>query len=172
MENLKLYEYKGILWNILRFQNGTLRIIPYCPEHKMELDYSDVWGKCEDCNKVYNWGKDRDHISEYLRRKLSSNKYKQAEIITIDGIQIPQVKTKIRIPEENIDYWIEGRINNSEKGRQVVFYIGDKSPGKAQIFANIDQEKLSFDHKDRKPEDIVSKITVEFPSSKKMIIEA
>jgi hypothetical protein len=137
----------------------------------MELNYNDYSGVCEDCNKRYEWLSNRDHIAEYLRRKVASEVYRNAEIISIDGIQTPQIKLKLKIPDENKNYWIEGRLNTSNKGKQLVLYVGEKNiTGKAQIFANLDQEKLSFDHKDRKPEEIISKITVEFPSTKKMII--
>ena len=170
----KLYEYKSIPWEY--HSRGNFQwVIPFCPVHRMELrDYNNSpSGFCDDCNKHYAWNEHPDSIAQYLRRKLASKAYQEAEIVTIDGIQTPQLKVKAKIPEENEEYWIEAKLNNSTKGRQLVLYAGEKGrSGKAQIFANIDQEKLSFDHNDRKPEEIFAIVTVQFPSGKKMSIEA
>lgn len=173
--NKRLYEYKGVLWEYASFGAWA---VPFCPIHRMELIYDNEWGDaasgaCDDCEKAYNWGAEIFAITDYLQRKLKAEAYKKAEIISIDGIQTPQVKTRIKIPEENSEYWVEARVNNSNKGRQLVLYVGEKgSSKKAQLFANLDDEKLSFDHKDRKPEEIFATITATFPSGKKMTIEA
>ncbi|HVV67045.1 MAG TPA: hypothetical protein VHB72_03160 [Candidatus Saccharimonadales bacterium] len=171
----RLYEYKGVLWEYI---NPAVWVVPFCPVHRMELIYDNEWGNaiygtCEDCDKEYDWDAPISAITDYLRRKLKSEAYKEADIISIDGIQTPQVKTRVKIPEENSDYWVEARVNNSKKGRQLVLYVGEKgSSKKMQLFANLDDEKLSFDHKDRKPEEIFATITATFPSGKKMTIKA
>lgn len=169
-----LYEYKEVLWEY-RQHGYESWAIPYCPVHKMELhDYHDSYfGVCEDCKKRYSWHAHPRIIAQYLRRKLGSKDYQEAEIISIDGIQTPQLKTRVKIPEENKEYWIEARLNKSNKGRQIVLYVGEKGVlQKVQLFANLDQEKLSFDHKDRKPEEIFTKITATFPSGKEITINA
>lgn len=168
---MKLYEYQDVYWEY-NTRGYNQWAVPFCPVHKIELNHNNFSGHCEKCKKTYNWKDNKERVADYLRREVQSEKYKDAEIISIDGIQTPQLKTRVKLSEENDDYWIEGRVNTSDKGKILVLYIGDKGPGKAQIFANIDQEKLSFDHKDRKPEDIISKLTIEFPSSKKMIMES
>jgi hypothetical protein len=170
----KLYSYKDTLWEY-HSRNGHTWVVPFCPIHKMELSVEEYerHGLCDDCRKSYSWGTHTDNIADYLRRKLSSEVYKNASIISIDGIQVPQVKVRQTIPEINKDFWVEARVNTSEKGRQIVIYAGEKgSSSKSQIFINADDEKLSFDHKDKKPEDIFTKITAEFPSGKKMDIIA
>ncbi|MGH7157201.1 MAG: hypothetical protein ACREGG_03780, partial [Candidatus Saccharimonadales bacterium] len=169
-----LYEYKDLLWEIHGRANSWW-VIPFCPIHRMELsNYHDSFaGICDDCKKQYVWNDHIDSVAEYLRRKLSSQSYQSAEIVSIDGIQTPLLKTKVKLPEENEEYWIEGKLNESDKGRQLVIYVGEKNtPGKAQLFMNLDQEKLSFDHKDRKPEEIFSLITATFPSGKQVEIKA
>lgn len=171
----RLYEYKGVFWEYINLHTWA---VPLCPIHRMELIYNDEWGNatagaCEDCEKEYNWDSEIFAITDYLRRKLKSQAYKEADIVSIDGIQTPQVKTRVKIPEENSKYWVEARVNNSDKGRQLVLYVGEKgSNKKMQLFANLDDEKLSFDHKDRKPEEIFAAITATFPSGKRMAIEA
>jgi len=170
----KLYEYKGVLWEYRSTATNTW-VIPFCPIDKMELNYDSLepFGSCEDCGNTYNWGAYPSTIADYLRRKLRSVAYKEAEVISIDGIQTPQLKTRVKLEDENDRYWVEARLNESKKGRQLVLYVGEKGTDqKVQIFANTDQEKLSFDHKDRKPEEIFTEITATFPSGKKMSIQA
>lgn len=169
----KLYEYQGILWEFHQ-KNYNVWVAPFCPIHKMELSgFGTTFKSCEDCNKVYRWKDNLDVVAHYLRRKLSSVAYQEAKIISIDGIQTPLLKTRVIIPDENAEYWVEARLNKSNKGRQIVIYVGEKgSAGKAQLFINSDQEKLSFDHKDRKPEDIFTTIIASFPSGKQMSIVA
>lgn len=171
----QLLEYKEILWEY-RSRGYDIWVVPFCPVHKMELAYRDQsssFGICEKCEKTYTWRTSTSIVADFIRRVLNSADYKTAEITTIDGIQTPQVKTRVKLKEENKDYWIEARINESDKGRQIVLYAGEKgSSDKAQLFINADQEKLSFDHKDRKPEDIFTEIVATFPSGKKMKINA
>jgi len=170
-----LYEYKEVYWQYLKQGYGHWAI-PFCPVHRMELSRRSVdslYGICEECKKSYYYNIYPKKVADYLGRKLSSKSYQDAEIISIDGIQTPQLKTRLRIPEENEEYWIEARLNKSDKGRQLVVYVGEKgSIGKVQLFANIDQEKLSFDHKDRKPEEVFAMLTASFPTGKKITIKA
>ena len=171
----RLYEYKGVLWEYHSSDTNSW-VIAFCPVHKMELKtvaHDASFGVCDDCKKTYIWGELESGVAEYLRRKINSASYQDAEIISIDGIQTPLLKTRVKLSEENEEYWIEGRLNKSDKGKQIVIYVGEKgSTQKAQLFINSDQEKLSFDHKDRKPEEIFSVITATFPSGKQIEIRA
>jgi hypothetical protein len=141
----------------------------------MELNYSNNFsttGICESCDRQYEWPTTIDSICDYIRRKISSRDYQDSTIVTIDGIQVPQLKTRTKLGDENDKYWVEAKLNDSKKGPQLVIYAGEKGvSNKVQLFANIGQEKLSFDHKDRKPEEIFTNVTVTFPSGKKMSIE-
>jgi hypothetical protein len=110
----KLYEYHEVLWEF-NSRGYRVYVVPFCPIHKMELNSGETFGYCEDCNKRYQWGTSKDRIAEFLRRKIGSKDYQDAEIISIDGIQTPQLKSRIKIPEENEEYWMEARLNRSGK---------------------------------------------------------
>lgn len=170
---MKLYEYLGILWSYEYGDFGDY-IRPICPVHRMELSCTDdTEGVCETCDRLYVWGQQRHIVFDYLRRVVASASFQDAEVISIDGIQTPQLKVRKTLSNENDELWIEARVNSSKKGKILVLYIGERNtPGKAQLFVNLDQEKLSFDHNDRKPEEIISRFTIEFPSGKKIINEA
>jgi len=178
---MKLHLWNDLLWGIKGPQ-----VIAYCPEHRIELEVSTYWGnKPQYEASVYK--KERIHyfvcpaddkefpilkqdITLMQRRffsTLESISLKDAEIVSIDGYQIPIAKNKT--PEKDEDYWVEARINDTKKGKQLVVYAGKRGESdKAQIFIDTVNDKISFDQNNIHPNDIFVRLTGQFKSGKRV----
>ena len=96
-----------------------------------------------------------------VARIMLAKKYKDADIVDIDGVNTPVLKKKVASKDDK--YFASVQINESKRGPQLVIYAGKKgAKEKAQIFVTPETKKMSFDHKDVKPTDIFAKVTAEF----------
>lgn len=182
---MKLHLWKDQLWGI----KGS-EVITYCPEHRIELEVKTVWGtksqfyaKNLDDRRIVGTlvcptdEKEFDIVSGSLdsasRRFLStleSIQLKDAEIVSIDGYQIPIVKTDT--PSKDETYWVQARINDTKQGKQVVVYAGKRGEkDKSQIFIDVENDKISFDQNNIHPNDIFFKLTGQFKSGRKATLE-
>lgn len=95
---------------------------------------------------------------------------KDAEIVDVDGYQIPIAKSTT--PVKDSDYWVEARINDTKRGKQLVVYAGKRgNDDKTQIFIDPKNDKISFDQNNIHPNDVFAKIVAEFRSGKKTTME-
>lgn len=181
---MKLHLWKDLLWAI----KGS-EAVAYCPEHRIELEVSTVWGiksqffaKAQDPKRTGHFICPTDEkrfnieagdISVASRRffsTLESISLKSAEIVSIDGYQIPIAKTKT--PEKDETYWVEARINDTKQGKQVVVYAGRRGDSdKTQIFIDTENDKISFDQNNIHPNDIFVRLTGQFKSGKRATLE-
>ena len=105
-------------------------------------------------------------ISVMRRRYLAtieSLDLKDAEIVSIDGYQIPIALAKPIAQDKT--YWVEARINDTNRGKQLVVYAGRRGDrDKAQIFIDTENDKISFDQNNIHPNDIFVRLSAEFAS--------
>jgi hypothetical protein len=181
---MKLHLWKDLLWGT----KGSTTFA-YCPEHRIELDVNTVWGinnqsfaraqqskhlgalVCPVDDKLFTV-KDND-LSLAVRRfhsTVESLHLKDAEIVSIDGYQIPIAKAKA--PNKDDTYWIETRINDTKQGKQVVVYAGKRGQNdKSQIFVDIENDKITFDQNNIHPNDIFFRLEGQFKSGRKVKLE-
>lgn len=182
---MKLHLWKDLLWYI----KGQ-STIAYCPEHRIELDVNTVWGIrnqaiarvqdskhlgtliCPTDDKLFTV--QNNDLSLAIRRfhsTIESLNLRDAEIVSIDGYQIPIAKAKT--PNKDDAYWVEARINDTKQGKQVVVYAGKRGESdKSQIFVDIENDKISFDQNNIHPNDIFFRLEGQFKSGKKVKLEA
>ena len=176
------------LWSNLLWVNKAFGPIAYCPEHRIELEVATSWGhKTQSIASGYNNGVHNfvcpidektypifmNDIALMQRRFLStleSLSLKDAEIVSIDGYQIPIAKS---LPsEKDGEYWVEARINDTKKGKQLVVYAGKRGEkDKSQIFIDTENDKISFDQNNIHPSDVFVRLTGDFKSGKKVTLE-
>ena len=164
----KFWAYQDILLDVTDFLafNTPHYIKPFCASHKMELALNDDEnsGYCYECDKWYPLGKELWMIKDHLEKREAARDYQNAEIFDIDGVFTPVVKTsKKTLTSDNGDYWIEARLNDSKRGKQIAIYVGKKGEkNKVQLLANVDQKKLNFDQNNQDPREVFSEITATF----------
>ncbi len=101
---------------------------------------------------------------------LKSVDLKDADIVDIDGYQVPIAKATPPVKDD--EYWVEARINDTKRGKQLVVYAGRRgAKDKAQIFIDPENDKISFDHNNIHPSDVFVRLTAEFDSGKKTTME-
>jgi uncharacterized protein YbaR (Trm112 family) len=159
----------------------------YCPEHRMRLDIITQRGHaasqdstvssphlhlmCPKDQKTFpiqnnSFWKYQDHF----KAALEAASLKDADIVDIDGYQVPIAKS--RPPQEDSEYWVEARINDTKRGKQLVVYAAKRGThDKAQIFVDLEHDKITFDQNNMHPNDVFMKLTGEFDSGKKVAME-
>ena len=98
---------------------------------------------------------------------LESQKYKDAEIINIDG-ELVRIQ---RLQESDNDYWIDAKLSKNKKGEvQLMVLAGSKkSKDKTQLFLDPKNERLAFDQNNEHPTNIFAKVVGTFKNSKSEI---
>jgi hypothetical protein len=175
------------LWNELLWDAEGADAYAYCPEHRMKLEIMDNLGNL--------WSQDNPPTTVHLyllcptdekRFPLPNNSFwvlqrrfdaalesaslKDAEIVDVDGYQVPIAKATP--PAKDKEYWAEVRINDTKRGKQLVVYAGKRgSSDKTQIFIDPENDKISFDQNNIHPNDVFTKVIAEFDSGKKTTME-
>lgn len=177
---MKLHLWKDVLWDELTY-------CARCPEHRVELDILDndddlvIQGRTAylphkalvcpaDGRHFVIPGSDFYQMQRHFKVSMEALNWKDAQIVSLDGYQIPVATTKP--PQKDSEYWVEARINDTNRGKQLVVYAGKRGANdKAQIFIDTENDKISFDQNNIHPNDIFTKLTAEFASGKKATME-
>jgi hypothetical protein len=180
---MKLYLWRDLLWD-----EGVQDPQAYCAEHRIKLDILDelgnLWGQdnpssgdhlnlvCPTDGKQYPipegsyWTLQRQYLAT-----LESLNMKDAEIVSIDGYQIPIVKSDT--PVKDTEYWAQVRINDTKRGKQLVVYAGKRGDAdKTQIFIDTENDKITFDQNNMHPNDVFTKLIADFRSGNKTTMDS
>lgn len=105
-----------------------------------------------------------------FRASQESKNLKDADIVDLDGYQVPIVKAVP--PEKDSEYWAEVRINDTKRGKQLVVYAGKRGDAdKTQMFLDLENDKITFDQNNMHPNDVFTKVTADFRSGKSATLE-
>ena len=170
----KLYFWSGILWAVE--YSGDWNESPYtialCPKNKCitkliksRENYSigEYKYKCIKCDFKITLDKEIEKKGADLLEIISSEKYKNAEIVNIDGELIRVQKDTVK--DEN--YWLDVSLSKNKKGQlQLMVLAGERNGAhKSQLFLDIDNQKLSFDQNNSHPAEIFTKVQATFKKS-------
>lgn len=171
--SIKLYLWEGLHWDIDYDINGNpYSQIPLCPKQKCNCKlkksketYSIGEYKycCSRCDFKVTLNKSIEDKASDLLDIIESQKYRDAEIINIDG-------ELIRIQREEVkdsDYWIDVKLSKNRKDEvQLMVLAGHKkNKTKAQIFLDPKAEKMAFDQNNHHPSDVFTKVSATFKKS-------
>lgn len=177
-EKIQLYLWEGLHWDIDYDINGVpYSQIPLCPKQKCncrlkkskeEYQRGEYKYFCARCDFKITLNKPIEEKADDLMDIIESQKYRDAEIINIDG-------ELIKVQREEVvdsDYWADVKISKNKKGEiQLMVLAGSKkNKDKTQLFIDPKNEKVSFDQNNDHPVNIFSKVTATFKNSNSKII--
>ena len=170
MDKTKLYKWNGVFWSIEGITNHGSIVRARCPNDRCELNMSSKYRtllSCPKCDFKVTLDKTYYEKQEDAAKIMNSDYWKDAEVVNIDGEMTKVGKEVIEDP----DYWVKAYISKSIQGvKQLMVLVGSKKEtAKIQLFLDIDNEKLSFDQKDKHPREILAKVIAEFKESKSEI---
>lgn len=170
MENSRLYKWSGVFWSIEGITNHGPIVRARCPNDRCELNMNSKYRTiltCPKCNFKVTLNKSYYEKQEDAAKIMNSDYWKDAEVVNIDGEMTKVGKEVVEDP----DYWVKAYVSKNVKGvKQLMILVGSKKEtDKTQLFLDIDNEKLSFDQKDKHPREILAKVTAEFKESKSEI---
>jgi hypothetical protein len=119
--------------------------------------------RCSGCDfKITLTKPIREMVSELLDF-IEAQKYKDAEIISIDG-------ELIRVQREEIqdnDYWIDVKLSKNKKGEEQLMVLAGKKEDKTktQLFLEPGKERLAFDQNNHHPSEVFAKVIATFKKS-------
>ncbi|AKM78505.1 MAG: hypothetical protein UX49_C0021G0025 [Candidatus Wolfebacteria bacterium GW2011_GWC2_46_275] len=170
---IKLYLWEGLHWDIDYDINGNpCSQIALCPKQKCNCKlkkskevYSIGEYKycCSRCDFKITLNKPIEEKVSDLLDIIESQKYKDAEIINIDG-------ELIRIQREELkdnDYWVDVKLSrNKKKEVQLMVLAGHKKDKtKTQLFVDPKNERLAFDQGDDHPGEVFAKVVAFFKNT-------
>jgi DNA-directed RNA polymerase subunit RPC12/RpoP len=166
----KLYMWEGVFWSVDALTTMGPIVKARCPVDKCELNVDEIdysYLTCPRCGFRIELNKSFYEKREDALKIMQSDYFKDAEVVNIDGEMIKVGKEVVK----DSDYWVKAYISKSIKGvKQLMVLIGSKKDkDKTQLFLDIDNEKLSFDQKDKHPKEILAKVIAEFKESKSEI---
>lgn len=168
-----IYSIGGLLWRIELYSKDqtpadygfwkNIKYIPYCwQKHRLKMTSRNAREfYCDNCRKNYAMSFTGNDVIDFISKEIESSYLDALDLIDIDGTLTPVKKIK----EDNLDdgYYLVGQVSRSSRSTQVVLYAGKKGEhDKCQIFITPEERRLSFDQHDISPQDLLSKITVEF----------
>lgn len=171
----QIYRWEGIHWSIeyggnLRRANAVAR----CPKQNCNSrleEYDDFRGsdykyRCTYCDYEISLKKSTNVLGQHL---LEKQKYKEADIINLDG-ELIRIQ---RVEKKDNAYWIDVKMSKNKKGDlQLMVLAGSKkSKDKAQLFLDPANERLAFDQNNDHPTKIFSKVIAIFKNSSTSINE-
>ena len=177
IEKVKLYFWEGLNWDVDYDINGNPTPFSVCPKQKCNCrlikskeNYSvgEYKYKCIRCDFKITLSKPIEDKADDFLSVLDSLKYKDAEIVNIDGDLIRIQREE----EKDGDYWIDAKISNNKKGElQLMVLAGSKKESdKVQLFLDPKNERLSFDQNNVHPRKIFTKVTAVFKSSRSEMV--
>ena len=175
-EKIKLYLWEGLYWDINYDLVGNPDPFALCPKQKCHCKLIKSKEKysigeykycCVRCDFKITLNKSiEDKCSDFIIA-IDSQKYKDAEIINIDG-ELIRVK---REEKKDDDYWIDVKISKNKKDElQLMVLAGSKkSRDKTQLFLEPKIERLAFDQNNDHPRQVFTKVIGIFKKSKSEI---
>lgn len=169
--NNKLYKWFGVFWSVEGMTSHGPIVRARCPNDRCELNMNSKYTtmlSCPKCDFKVTLNKSYYDKQKDAAKIINSDYWKDSEIVNVDGEMIKIGKEVIKDP----DYWIEAKISKNLKGKkQLMVLVGSKNEtDKAQLFIDIDNEKLSFDQNNDHPKEILTKVVATFKDSKSEII--
>ena len=175
-ETPKLFFWGGICWNLDFDWNGDEIAVGHCSTKgchcklkKSKDSYSQGEYKydCVRCSKQVVLDKPIEARAEDFMDVILSNKYRNAEVINIDGELIKIQREEVK--DDN--YWIDAKISKNIKGElQLMVLAGSKKDkDKTQLFLDPTHERLAFDQNNDHPTEIFTKVEAIFKNSKSTI---
>jgi hypothetical protein len=175
-KDIKLHLWEGLHWDVNYDINGIPDTLALCPKQKCNCrlkkskeSYSrgEYKYSCVRCDFKITLNKSIEEKGEDLLAILESHKYKDAEIINIDG-ELVRIQ---REEKEDNNYWIDAKLSKNKKGEvQVMVLAGSrKNKDKTQLFLDLKNERLAFDQNNNHPAEIFTKVVATFKKSKSEI---
>lgn len=176
-EKIKLYFWEGLNWDVDYDINGNSTPFSMCPKQKCNcrlIKSKDTYSvgeykyKCIRCDFKITLNKPMEDKANDFIFVLDSLKYRDAEIVNIDG-ELIRIQRK---EEKDNDYWIDTKISKNKKGElQLMVLAGSKKDDdKVQLFLDPKNERLSFDQNNDHPKEIFAKVTAVFKSSRSEMV--
>jgi hypothetical protein len=171
--NIQLYLWEGLHWDIdYDINGGPYSQIPLCPKQKCNCRLrksKDTYSRgeykydCVRCDFKITLNKSIEDKASDLLDIIGSQKYRDAEIINLDG-------ELVKVQREQIidtDYWVDVKIskNRKEEVQLMVLAGSKKDKNKTQLFIDPQNEKISFDQNNQKPVEVFTKVTAIFKNS-------
>ena len=182
---MKLQLWNDLLWQEVGHGHGPYA---YCPEHRMRLDIVlNSGGRASQDMSVVGHAHSRlvcpkDEkvfplpvggffaLQRHFQAAIEAVDLQDAEIMDIDGYQIPIAK--VEPPEKDDQYWLQARINDTKRGKQLVVYAGKRGDrDKAQMFLDLENDKITFDQNNLHPNDVFTRVVAEFRDGRKTTME-
>jgi hypothetical protein len=175
------------LWDNLLWQSALDGPFAFCPHHRMRLDLFNPTHNMSGAQAghlstphVLRCPKDGATFSvpdrnfrtyqRHFTAALESLDLKDAQIVDLDGYQIPIAKAEP--PAKDKEYWVQARINDTKRGKQIVVYAGKRdTKDKAQIFIDPEHDKITFDQNDMHPNDVFFRLEGQFRSGGKTTLQ-
>ncbi len=169
---LKLYLWKKIHWSFDYDFNGNPFVTALCPKQKCNcllVKSNELYAKgeykyaCVKCDFKITLDKPTEEMGENLILIIDSQKYKDAEIINIDGELVRIQRTE----QTDSNYWVDVKLSKNKKGEtQLMVLAGDKSSKtKSQLFIDPAHERLAFDQNNDHPTEVFAQVTAIFKKS-------
>ena len=171
-----IYLWSGINWDLESDDLGNLFPLPLCPnpkchcglvKSKESYEHGEYKYNCVNCDFRITFNKSIEDKGSDFVNLVNSWKYKDAEIINIDG-DLVRIQRKEKTDN---DYWVDAKLSKNKKGEvQLMVLAGSKKDrDKAQLFLDIKNEKLSFDQNNDHPREVFCKVKATFKNSESKI---
>lgn len=123
--------------------------------------------KCVKCGNIIIIDQTIEKLADDFAKIYNAEKYKNAEIINIDGELIKIQRTE----QTDKNYWIDAKLSKNQKGDvQLMILAGNKeNKSKTQLFIDPKNEKVSFDQNNDHPEKVFAKVSAIFKQSQSTI---
>ena len=175
-KKIRLYFWGGLCWDVDYDINDNPYSFALCPKQKcycklkkliVNRSIREYKYCCVKCDFKITLNKPIEDKGIDFLDIIDSLKYKDAEIINIDG-ELIRVQ---REEEKDEDYWIDVKISKNKKGElQLMVLAGSKkSKDKTQLFLEPKNERLAFDQNNDHPRRIFTKVVGIFKNSKSEI---
>jgi len=175
MEKIKIHSWEGLCWDIEGNFNDlfAFALCPrkgcHCTITKSKEEYSRGEYKyhCIQCDFKITLNKTIEDKAGHFIEILESQKYKNADIINIDG-------DLIRVQREQVtdgDYWVDVKISKNNKGEvQLMVLAGSKKEkDKAQLFLDPKNQRMTFDQNNDHPAEVFAEVLGTFKNSETKI---
>lgn len=173
---IQLYFWDKLNWDVDYDFNGNPSAFALCPKlkchcklvkSKEKYELGEYKYHCIKCDFKITLNKSIEDKGNDFLAVLDSLKYKDADIINIDG-ELLRIQRK-EINDE--DYWIDVKLSKNQKGElQLMVLAGSKKDNlKVQLFLDPQKERLAFDQNNDHPTKIFAKVMGIFKNSKSEI---
>ncbi|MEW6617627.1 MAG: hypothetical protein AB1333_04405 [Patescibacteria group bacterium] len=172
-QKIKLYRWANIHWYITYDLNGNPDYVALCPKNKCHCELKKSKEKysmgeykydCIQCDFKITLEKSIEEKALDLVNIIESQKYKDAEIINLDGELVRVQRKQIT----DTDYWADVKISKNKKDEvQLMILAGSKSnKDKTQLFLDPKNQRFAFDQNNDHPTKVFAKVVAKFKNSK------